>query len=319
MDKRKNRWRVYLGMFLFGLYFLILGALPWIIGLVYRYVLFGWLVQRRTGFNPFSWVPHVWTGALWHGLYKNVVQVSLVKETPEWPKIYPSDRVLLLANHPRSVECAPAYWMFAHHLWPGLGLLAQKRRVGAIMATKNSWSPIGGFLHVIGTAIMINRKNRSDALYRVEQDIGRVFVDGTTLLLHPDMGRPKPESMVADHAKFPEHSSWLVHTRQPRIGALHTILQALRQDDSSVRIIDVTWGFGLPGHTMDQWYNAIGKRFFVHAQEESLEDIPEDEEELKAWINNRYRRKNIQLEMWGKLNGSQTEHKFEFLDLLATD
>jgi len=290
-----------------------LGFIPWVVGMVYYWVLQGRILDKKFQFNPFNRIPTLWTGVATRHCWIKILgtKIKILKKV----SIDPGDRVFLTTNHPTTGEIGPAYGLYAHSLnevalmrgvnSPFANYLSN-RRVGAVMATKNQFSPIGGFLSVLGTMISINRDKRAESLQKVQQRFPLVFTHGTTMILHPDTGRPKPKSMASDHKKFSLHAHWLKFTRQPRSGSELTILHTLFCGGmSGVRVFDVTWGFGILCHTIWDLEKILDKTFYVEVEELCFEDIPlMDERQFQAWQNKRYRHKNELLGMWGGLNSS---------------
>lgn len=200
--------------------------------------------------------------------------------------IEPGEFAILIANHPSTfgnIEFADYIGRFLTR--------------SAVYVAKRDLELIFRPVFRLGIALPIDRENREEARSTVLARAPEMMRRSSLLVVFPDGTRPTQKKRDDARPKWikriPDFDHW--STLPPRSGALHTLLQTL---DRPVRVINLTHGFNV----FDEGWRTLGNLYEAryHFQAESFmsDDLPRDEDRLKAWLNHEWRRKNRQIALW---------------------
>jgi len=198
-----------------------------------------------------------------------------------------TDRVLVMANHIEAPDWSIVFWLAA---------AANHLRHLKVFAKKSiSYVPlIGTGMRAMGT-VFLSRSWERDRR-SIEATFAHLRRSGLPywLLTHPEGTRATPVKLEQSQAFAKEKGlPQLQHVLLPRIKGLLATLEGLRHGSLDA-VLDVTICWSAPAGPLPFFFFGQGgpRTVHVHLREYRAAELPEETEQLKAWIYERWQEKD---------------------------
>jgi len=259
----------------------------------------GWFCKicNRKRYTWLAFIPHMWGRFSYAVAYRMLLKTRSQVFNGNIEPLKTNDVLIVISNHPSTLEIVP--WLNAMYTICPTRILA----LGKKELTSNPF--VGSALAAIDGIIYIDRTSAQETEKKIQEQlaVSCSYEEPITIIIFPDSKRASPARMLEDVRKFkdkiPRLSAWLFHTTVPRAGALTALLNAASKlEGKRIRVIDITSGFDVVNFDHFDVCAIIGATYYCLVSE--IRTPPTNPAEIREWLNDRFKDKNLFLELWRK-------------------